>query len=108
VHKAGIGTEEVRQGPRGGHLRERQGREDRSLTFDLPEVSPVHSTEEVAEGNEAMEGRRRLRGTTPETVEGQTQCWQPLEPHLQRVNMAARKSGLPRGRPAVHRVTASR
>jgi RNA-directed DNA polymerase len=107
VHKAGIGTEEVRQGPQGGHLRERQGREDRSLAFDLPEVSPVHSTDEVAEGNEVMEGRRRLRGTTPGAVKGQTQRWQPLEPNLQRVNMAARKSGQTRFTALLHHVNAA-
>lgn len=40
VHKADIGSEEVRQGPRVGHLRERQGREDRSLALD-PGGSPT-------------------------------------------------------------------
>lgn len=104
MHRAGIGTEEVRHGPRGGHSRERQGREHRSLTLTVPEVSPVHSTEEVAEGNEAMEGRRRLRRITPEAAKGQTQCWRPLEPNLQRVNMAARNSGQTRFTALLHHV----
>ena len=38
------------------------------------------------------EGRGRPEGHTRKEAKGQTQRWQPLLPHLQRVNAAAKKS----------------
>src|SRR5271166_6016685 len=56
-------------------------------------VGPLHTIDEVAEGNEAMEKRERQEGITPGQAKGQTQRWQPLQPNLARVNEAARRSG---------------
>ena len=69
-----------------------------------PEVSPSHSIDEVAEGNEVMEKRARLEGTTQETAKGQTPSWQPLLPNLLRVNGAARRSGQTRFTALLHHV----
>jgi hypothetical protein len=52
-------------------------------------VGPLHTIDEVAEGNEAMEKRERQEGITPGQAKGQTQRWQPLQPNLARVNEAA-------------------
>ena len=52
-------------------------------------VRPLHSIDEVAEGNEVMEKRGRQEGITMEQAKGQTLCWQPLLPNLRRVNEAA-------------------
>src|SRR5271163_4974992 len=52
-------------------------------------VGPLHSIDEVAEGNEAMEKRERQEGITPGQAKGQTQRWQSLQPNLARVNEAA-------------------
>src|ERR1700692_3251645 len=56
-------------------------------------VGPLHIIDEVAEGNEVMEKRERQEGITPGQAKGQTQRWQPLQPNLERVNEAARRSG---------------
>lgn len=64
----------------------------------------MHSTDEGAEGNEATEGRHRLEGNTREAAKGQTQGWRSLQPHLQRVNMAARSSGQTRFTALLHHV----
>ena len=40
-----------------------------------------------------MEKRGQLEGTQQETAKGQTQRWQPLLPHLLRVNAVARRDG---------------
>lgn len=64
----------------------------------------MHSTEEVTEGNEVMEGRDRLEGTRQETAKGQTQSWRPLLPHLLRVNVAAKKSSQTRFTALLHHV----
>jgi hypothetical protein len=53
-------------------------------------VGPLHSIDEVAEGNEAMEKRERQDGITTEQAKGRTLRWQPLLPNLRRVNEAAR------------------
>src|SRR5271157_6652797 len=55
-------------------------------------VGPLHTIDEVAEGNEAMEKRERQEGITPGQAKGQTQRWQPLQPNLARVNEAAGRS----------------
>ena len=55
-------------------------------------VGPLHTIDEVAEGNEAMEKRERQEGITPGQAKGQTQRWRPLQPNLARVNEAARRS----------------
>src|SRR5271166_1938257 len=52
-------------------------------------VGPLHTIDEVAEGNEAMEKRERQEGITTGQAKGQTQRWQPLQPNLARVNEAA-------------------
>ncbi len=51
-----------------------------------------------------MEKRGRLGGITPEAAKGQTQGWQPLLPHLRRVNAAARRSGQTRFTAVLHHV----
>src|SRR5689334_2927222 len=56
-------------------------------------VGPLHSIDEVAEGNEVMEKRGRQEGITTEQAKGRTLRWQPLLPNLRRVNEAARRSG---------------
>jgi hypothetical protein len=40
------------------------------------------------EGNDMMEGRDRPERITPSAAKGQIQGWQPLQPHLVRVNAA--------------------
>ena len=52
-------------------------------------VGPLHSIDEVAEGNEAVEKRERQEGITTGQAKGQTQRWQSLLPNLRRVNEAA-------------------
>jgi hypothetical protein len=52
-------------------------------------VGPLHSIDEVAEGNEVMEKRERQDGITTEQAKGRTLRWQPLLPNLRRVNEAA-------------------
>src|SRR5271169_4664310 len=56
-------------------------------------VGPLHSIDEVAEGNEVMEKRERQEGITAEQAKGRTLRWQPLLPNLRRVNETARRSG---------------
>ena len=51
-----------------------------------------------------MEKRGGLRGITWEEAKGQTQRWQPLLPHLLRVNAAARRSGQTRFTALLHHV----
>ena len=51
-----------------------------------------------------MEKRERQEGITQEQAKGQTQRWQPLLPHLQRVNEAARRSGQTRFTALLHHV----
>src|SRR3954464_16006276 len=60
-------------------------------------VGPLHSIDEVAEGNEVMEKRERQDGITTEQAKGRTLRWQPLLPNLRRVNEAA--SNPPQVRP---------
>jgi len=50
------------------------------------------------------EKRDQLGGITLETAKGQTRGWQPLLPHLQRVNAAARRSGQTRFTALLHHV----
>ena len=52
-------------------------------------VGPLHSIDEVAEGDEVMEKRGRQEGITTEQAKGRTQRWHPLLPNLRRVNEAA-------------------
>jgi RNA-directed DNA polymerase len=68
------------------------------------EVGLVNSIDEVTEGNEVMEKRDQLEGIPRETAKGQTQRWQPLLPHLLRVNAAARRSGQTRFTALLHHV----
>jgi uncharacterized protein YcbK (DUF882 family) len=56
-------------------------------------VGPLHIIDEVTEGNVVMEKRERQEGNTSGQAKGQTQRWQPLQPNLERVNEAARRSG---------------
>src|SRR3954469_15306844 len=56
-------------------------------------VGPLHSIDEVTEGNEVMEKRERQDGITTEQAKGRTLRWQPLLPNLRRVNEAARRFG---------------
>ena len=67
-------------------------------------VGPLHSIGEVAEGNEAMERRKRQEGITTEQAKSRTQRWQPLLPNLRRVNEAARRSGQTRFTALLHHV----
>jgi RNA-directed DNA polymerase len=67
-------------------------------------VGPLHIIEEVTEGNEVMEKRERQEGITPGQAKGQTQRWQPLQPNLERVNEAARRSGQTRFTALLHHV----
>ena len=52
-------------------------------------VGPLHSIDEVAEGNEVMEKRGRQEGITLGQAKGQTLRWQSLLPNLRRVNEVA-------------------
>jgi group II intron reverse transcriptase/maturase len=70
----------------------------------LLEVGLAHSIDEVTEGNEVMETRGGLEGSPQEAAKGQTQRWQPLLPHLLRVNAAARRSGQTRFTALLHHV----
>jgi len=67
-------------------------------------VGPLHSIDEVAEGDEVMEKRERQEGITTEQAKGRTQRWQPLLPNLRRVNEAARRSGQTRFTALLHHV----
>ena len=67
-------------------------------------VGPLHSIDEVAEGNEVMEKRGRQDGITTEQAKGRTLRWQPLLPNLRRVNEAARRSGRTRFTALLHHV----
>jgi RNA-directed DNA polymerase len=67
-------------------------------------VGPLHTIDEVAEGNEAMEKRERQEGITTGQAKGQTQRWQPLQPNLARVNEVARRSGQTRFTALLHHV----
>src|SRR3954454_2430837 len=67
-------------------------------------VGPLHSIDEVAEGNEVMEKRERQEGITTEQAKGRTLRWQPLLPNLRRVNKAARRSGQTRFTALLHHV----
>ena len=67
-------------------------------------VGPLHTIDEVTEGNEVMEKRERQEGITPGQAKGQTQRWQPLQPNLERVNEAARRSGQTRFTALLHHV----
>jgi group II intron reverse transcriptase/maturase len=67
-------------------------------------VGPLHTIDEVAEGNEAMEKRERQEGITTGEAKGQTLRWQPLQPNLARVNEAARRSGQTRFTALLHHV----
>ena len=51
-----------------------------------------------------MEKRDQLEGNPQETAKGQTQRWQPLLPHLLRVNTVARRSGQTRFTALLHHV----
>jgi RNA-directed DNA polymerase len=51
-----------------------------------------------------MEKRGRLEGTPQHTAKGQTQRWQPVQPHLVRVNAVARRDGQARFTALVHHV----
>src|SRR5256885_16882043 len=65
-------------------------------------VGPLHSIDEVAEGNEGMEKRERQEGITREQAKGRTLRWQAFLPNLRRVNEAARRSGPNRFTPLLH------
>jgi RNA-directed DNA polymerase len=67
-------------------------------------VGPLHSIDEVTEGNEVMEKRERQEGITAEQAKGRTLRWQPLLPNLRRVNEAARHSGQTRFTALLHHV----
>ena len=67
-------------------------------------VGPLHSIDEVTEGNEVMEKRERQDGITTEQAKGRTLRWQPLLPNLWRVNEAARRSGRTRFTALLHHV----
>src|SRR5437660_9474638 len=68
-------------------------------------VGPLHSIDEVAEGNEVMEKRERQEGITTEQAKGRTLRWHPLLPNLRRVNEAARRSGQTRFTALLHHVS---
>lgn len=51
-----------------------------------------------------MEKRDQLEGNSQKTAKGQTQRWQPLLPHLLRVNTVARRSGQTRLTALLHHV----
>jgi group II intron reverse transcriptase/maturase len=67
-------------------------------------VGPLHTIDEVAEGNEVMEKRGRQEGITTGQAKGRTQRWQPLLPNLRRVNEAARSSGQTRFTALLHHI----
>src|SRR2546421_12866045 len=67
-------------------------------------VGPLHSIDEVAEGNEVMEKRERQEGITMEEAKGRTLRGQPLLPSLRRVSEAARRSGQTRFTALLHHV----
>src|SRR3954454_4361619 len=67
-------------------------------------VGPLHSIDEVAEGDEVMEKRERQEGITTGQAKGRTQRWQSLLPDLRRVNEAARRSGQTRFTALLHHV----
>ena len=51
-----------------------------------------------------MEKRERQKGITTGQAKGQTQRWRPLQPNLERVNEAARRSGQTRFTALLHHV----
>jgi RNA-directed DNA polymerase len=67
-------------------------------------VGPLHTIDEVAEGNEVTEKRERQEGITLRQAKGRTQRWQPLLPNLRRVNEVARGSGQTRFTALLHHV----
>jgi RNA-directed DNA polymerase len=69
-----------------------------------PEVGLAHPIDEVAEGNEVTEKRGQLEGKPQQAAQGQTRRWQPLLPHLLRVNAVARRSGQTRFTAVLHHV----
>jgi hypothetical protein len=71
-------------------------------------VGPLHTIDEVAEGNEAMEKRERQEGITTGQAKGRTQRWQSLQPNLARVNEAARRSGQTRFTALLHHIDLGR
>ncbi len=92
-------------GPLAGHQRGHQGREDcRLVPHALSEVGLANSIDEVTEGNEVKEKRGQLEGRPQEAAKGQTQRWQPLLPHLLRVNAVARRDGQTRFTALMHHV----
>jgi group II intron reverse transcriptase/maturase len=68
------------------------------------EVGLAHNIDEVAEGNEVTEKRGQLEGNPQQAAKSQTQRWQPLLPHLVRVNAAASRSGQTRFTALLHHV----
>ena len=68
------------------------------------EVGLARSIDEITEGNEVMEKRGQLEGSPQQAAKGQTQRWQPLLPHLVRVNAVARRSGQTRFSALLHHV----
>ena len=89
--KAHSGTYETHQRPPTVY----GGGGERGTTI-VRRIAALHTIDEVAEGNEAMEKRERQEGITPGQAKGQTQRWQSLQPNLARVNEAARPIGPPR------------
>ena len=96
--KAHSGTYETHQRPPTVY----GGGGERGTTI-VRRIAALHTIDEVAEGNEAMEKRERQEGITTGQAKGQTQRWQPLQPNLARVNEAARRWPDP-----VHGAAASR
>src|SRR3954462_12317 len=103
VRKAHTGTYEAHQRPAAGHRRGRRTRDNKDAASRMG-VGPLHSIDEVTEGNEVMEKRERQDGITTEQAKGRTLRWQPLLPNLRRVNEAARRSGQTRFTALLHHV----
>ena len=82
--KAHSGTYETHQRPPTVY----GGGGERGTTI-VRRIAALHTIDEVAEGNKAMEKRERQEGITLGQAKGQTQRWQSLQPNLARVNEAA-------------------
>jgi RNA-directed DNA polymerase len=67
-------------------------------------VGPIHTTVEAAEGNEAGEGRDRPEGSLREKARVRTQSRVALQPHLGRVNEAAKHDRQARFTALLHHV----
>jgi hypothetical protein len=68
------------------------------------EVGLAQTIDEVTEGNEVTEKGASWKGARGRRRRAETQLWQPLLPHLVRVNTVARRAGQTRFTALLHHV----